>query len=34
MSADTPFSVENVVTLAFDENINEPEFREAGRRTR
>ena len=34
MSADTPFSVENVVTLAFDENINEPEFREAGPPTR
>ena len=34
MSADTPFSVEDVVTLAYDENINEPEFREAGRPTR
>ena len=31
---DTPFSVEDVVTLAFDENIIEPESREAGRPTR
>ena len=31
---DTPFSVDDVVTLAFDENINEPESREAGRPTR
>ena len=31
---DTPFSVEDVVTLAFDKNINEPESQETGRPTR
>ena len=31
---DTPFSVEDVVTLAFDENMNESEFQETGRPTR
>ena len=31
---DTPFNVEDVVTLAFDKNINEPESQETGRPTR
>ena len=31
---DTPFSVDDVVTLAFDENINEPESQETGCPTR
>ena len=31
---DTPFHVEDVVTLAFDKNINELESQETGRPTR